>query len=89
MKLASIVLSLSVSVAVHAQAFPYEAQLERLMDEPNETVSALVIYPWRDDSPTGHLLNVGIKSVPIGRLPNLTEKVWMMALRSFNPYYSR
>jgi carboxyl-terminal processing protease len=49
MKLASIVLSLSVSLAVYAQDFPYEAQLQRLMDEPNETVSALVIYPWRDD----------------------------------------
>jgi carboxyl-terminal processing protease len=46
--LASLVLLFSLSASVHAQAFPYEAQFKRLMGEPNETVSALAIYPWMD-----------------------------------------
>lgn len=44
-----IILALSMSVAVHAQTFPYKAQLDRLWGEPKKTVSALVTYPWRDD----------------------------------------
>ena len=40
---------LSMAHTAHAQAFPYEAQFRRLMGEPNETVSALVMYPWQDN----------------------------------------
>jgi C-terminal processing protease CtpA/Prc len=45
-----------MSVAVHAQTFPYEAQFHRLMGEPKKTVSALLVYPWKDNvqlSPPG------------------------------------
>src|SRR5215472_7647754 len=51
-----IMLALSISAVVHAQTFPYEAQFHRLMGEPKETLSALLIYPWKDNvqlSPPG------------------------------------
>jgi len=44
-----IMLALSISAVVHAQTFPYEAQFHRLMGEPKETLSALLIYPWKDN----------------------------------------
>jgi len=51
-----IMVALSMSAAVHAQTFPYEAQFQRLMGEPKETLSALLSYPWKDNvqvSPPG------------------------------------
>ena len=48
-KLVFVALALSMSVAVHAQTFPYKAQVDQLWGEPKKTVSALVTYPWRDD----------------------------------------
>lgn len=51
-----IMLALSMSVTVHAQTLPYDAQFHRLLGEPKETVSALLIYPWKDNvqvSPPG------------------------------------
>lgn len=51
-----IMLALSMPVAVHAQSLPYDAQFHRLLGEPKETVSALLIYPWKDNvqvSPPG------------------------------------
>lgn len=45
-----------MSVAVRAQTLPYDAQFNRLLGEPKETVSALLTYPWKDNvqvSPPG------------------------------------
>lgn len=50
-------------VSLHAQTFSYEPQFKRLMSEPKEIVSALVIYPWRDGNPAS--LN-GLNEVPRG-----------------------
>lgn len=49
LKLAPIALCLSLPLTVRAQAFPY-GSLERLMGEPKEIVSALVIYPWKNEA---------------------------------------
>ena len=46
----------------HAQTFPYEAQFRRLMGEPNETVSAFVMYPWQD--------NVQVSLAELGNVPD-------------------
>ena len=51
-----VTLALGMSVAVHAQTLPYDAQFRRLLGEPTETVSALLTYPWKDNiqiSPPG------------------------------------
>lgn len=48
-KLVFVALALSIPATVHAQTFRYEAQFNRLMGEPKETVSALIKYPWRDN----------------------------------------
>lgn len=51
-----VTLALGMSVAVHAQTLPYDAQFHRLLGEPTETVSALLTYPWKDNiqiSPPG------------------------------------
>ena len=37
---------LSIFLTLNAQTLTYEAQFKRLMSEPNEIVSAFVIYPW-------------------------------------------
>ena len=49
MKSALMIFFLSMAHTAHAQTFPYEAQFRRLMGEPNETVSAFVMYPWQDN----------------------------------------
>lgn len=51
-----VTLALGMSVGVHAQTLPYDAQFQRLLGEPTETVSALLTYPWKDNiqiSPPG------------------------------------
>jgi carboxyl-terminal processing protease len=60
-KVASMGFLLSMCVTLNAQTFSYEAQFKRLMGEPKEIVSALVIYPWRDGKPEP--LN-GLNEVP-------------------------
>ena len=49
MKSALMIFFLSMAHTTHAQTFPYEAQFRCLMGEPNETVSAFVMYPWQDN----------------------------------------
>ena len=64
LKVASLgIFLLSISVALNAQTFSYEPQFKRLMSEPKEIVSALVIYPWRDGNPAS--LN-GLNETPHG-----------------------
>jgi carboxyl-terminal processing protease len=46
-RLAWIALLLGVPVVVHAQGFG--AQFDHLMGDPKETVSALVLYPWKSE----------------------------------------
>ena len=43
-----VTLALSISVAVHAQTFPYKTQVDELWSEPRQTVSSLVTYPWSE-----------------------------------------
>jgi carboxyl-terminal processing protease len=49
MKSATIIFFLNMAATARAQTFPYEPQFRHLMGEPNETVSALVIYPWKSN----------------------------------------
>jgi carboxyl-terminal processing protease len=60
----SIALLLSMLLDPNAQAFPYETQFKRLMNEPNEIVSAFAIYPWREGNPGS--LN-GLNDAPHGK----------------------
>ena len=46
---------------MHQEA-PPEAQFRRLMGEPNETVSAFVMYPWQD--------NVQVSLAALGNVPD-------------------
>jgi hypothetical protein len=49
MKSATIIFFLNMASTAHAQTSPYKAQFRHLMGEPNEIVSALVNYPWKDN----------------------------------------
>lgn len=62
-KVATITLFLAVAFSIHAQTFPYDVQFDHLMGEPNETVNALVLYPWRNDL---QISLPGLKTAPHG-----------------------
>lgn len=49
-KAAAVVFLLIMPVALKAQTLPYEAPFVRLIGEPQDLVSALVTYPWKESN---------------------------------------
>lgn len=49
-KAAAVVFLLIMPVALNAQTLPYEAPFVRLIGEPQDLVSALVTYPWKESN---------------------------------------